>query len=232
MNSWVYFIACLGPGGPIKIGYSEDVKTRMSDLQGANPYELVLIHKLHGDRTDEGRMHKRFFDFRIYGTRSEWFFPSPELTTYIERLRTGRSTPCPSCSAGVPLGFRARCWACGCGLVADIHDRWLATGRSTGGRKRPAKVEFGDGIVVERDQFEHARPRDAREMVAGYGPPMDPLQSDKSTFGVFWNVCVAMGFSMQFIYGRAQSGSVRGEGTRVTPSGGRPVPWTVRGGPS
>lgn len=76
--SFVYFIQCNGPDGPIKIGRASDVKKRLHALQSGNPYELALLGHARFDDAAfvEGGLHGAFEKFRI---RGEWFRCDPVI---------------------------------------------------------------------------------------------------------------------------------------------------------
>lgn len=86
-GSRVYFVQA-GEGGPIKIGVSGDVKTRMASLQGAHFERLRLLGSTPGTSEDERKLHQRFSAARVKG---EWFRPVPALLLYI-----GMASPSPS----------------------------------------------------------------------------------------------------------------------------------------
>lgn len=65
----VYFIEC-EPLGAIKIGFSQDVESRLADLQVANSSKLKLLLKVPGNRAVEYRLHRRFRSACLSG---EWF---------------------------------------------------------------------------------------------------------------------------------------------------------------
>lgn len=79
----VYFIQA-GEGGPIKIGFSLNVKARMAGLQTGRTEKLKLLLTLPGTKVDEARLHDKFGRFRIQG---EWFKPDPAVLKSIEVLR-------------------------------------------------------------------------------------------------------------------------------------------------
>jgi hypothetical protein len=54
----------------IKIGFSTKPKRRLSGLQTANPYKLILLGTVSGNTDDETSFHGRFAKFRLEG---EWF---------------------------------------------------------------------------------------------------------------------------------------------------------------
>lgn len=75
----VYFIQC-GDEGPIKIGKSTNVESRLQSLQGASPYKLNLLAWFLGVSADETRLHELFAKHRM---RGEWFEPSEDIYRYI-----------------------------------------------------------------------------------------------------------------------------------------------------
>ena len=75
----VYFIQS-GEGGPIKIGKSISVKSRLSSLRTASGTELRLMGTIAPGGPTEAEMHRRFACFRL---RREWFTPADELLKFI-----------------------------------------------------------------------------------------------------------------------------------------------------
>jgi len=75
----VYFVQA-GIDGPIKIGWSQDVSRRISELQTANAMRLRLLGTVPGTLEDEAAMHARFARFRI---EAEWFQNVPEIHEYL-----------------------------------------------------------------------------------------------------------------------------------------------------
>ena len=73
--SEIYFIRC-GTDGPIKIGWTANLKERLANLQSANPAELVLLGSRSGTQEQEKELHARFASQRL---RGEWFSWSLEL---------------------------------------------------------------------------------------------------------------------------------------------------------
>lgn len=76
----VYFAQA---GTRIKIGWSRNVATRITQLQTSNPDPIQLLATTPGGRTLERQLHTRFAPHRITG---EWFQTHPELTTYITAI--------------------------------------------------------------------------------------------------------------------------------------------------
>lgn|GEM_PF-1614371 len=81
-QGFVYFVSA-GEGGPIKIGWSQDVASRIEQLQVGNAYKLILLAKIPGTMADEAETHKRFKHLRM---ESEWFRNSIEITGWLECL--------------------------------------------------------------------------------------------------------------------------------------------------
>lgn len=77
MNCFTYFIQA-AKGGPIKIGKANDIKHRLSSLQGGSPWPLVCIACIRGNV--EAELHHRFRKLRIGG---EWFRPGKSLIKFI-----------------------------------------------------------------------------------------------------------------------------------------------------
>lgn len=76
----IYFIQC-PDGGPVKIGYAEDVTKRVKDIQSCSPVPLALVATFDGDLKSEARWHKLFADQRLHG---EWFAPTLEMAEAVE----------------------------------------------------------------------------------------------------------------------------------------------------
>lgn len=74
----IYFVQA-GNGGPIKIGRTGDLGSRLRELQTASPFELSLL----GVMPEESDLHQAFQDGLI---RGEWFQPTHQLMEYIERF--------------------------------------------------------------------------------------------------------------------------------------------------
>lgn len=79
----VYFI---GPdGGPVKIGFTTNLKTRLGRLQVGSPAKLKVFAAIHdAPGRLEREYHARFWQCRLHG---EWFELTDELSAEIARLR-------------------------------------------------------------------------------------------------------------------------------------------------
>lgn len=89
-RGFVYFLQADPPDSPVKIGFSADVQSRVSQLQPGSPHPLKIVGLVAGDLFLETHYHRRFADARMSG---EWFDPSrsPELRDMLHRLYEARS---------------------------------------------------------------------------------------------------------------------------------------------
>lgn len=78
-DGFVYFVE-RGVGGPIKIGWSQDVDRRVTELQTANAELLRVIGKIPGRMRNEALMHERFSHLRM---EAEWFRNSSEIHEFL-----------------------------------------------------------------------------------------------------------------------------------------------------
>lgn len=81
---FIYFIQGES-GGPIKIGYTRDLKGRLNSLQTGYPDVLILLGAFPGNQDDEQRLHEEFSGCRI---RGEWFRPVEQILEKIKNLKT------------------------------------------------------------------------------------------------------------------------------------------------
>jgi hypothetical protein len=75
----LYFIQD-GNDGPIKIGWTTNVRERISRLQMGNPRPLRVVAVILGGEEEESRWHNDYADQRL---RGEWFAPSECLLARI-----------------------------------------------------------------------------------------------------------------------------------------------------
>lgn len=78
-NSGVYFVQGVD-GGPIKIGYSWDVQTRVSALGVGSPVRLRVLAVIVGTGADEQELHQLLAVHRLHG---EWFAPHSDVLAVI-----------------------------------------------------------------------------------------------------------------------------------------------------
>ena len=62
--------------GPVKIGFSDDVATRLVKMQADNHERLILLRELDADRAGEASLHARFQNQHM---RGEWFSFSEDM---------------------------------------------------------------------------------------------------------------------------------------------------------
>ncbi len=81
-RQWVvYLMQWDTEDGPIKIGATCDIKTRLRDMQTASPYLVILARLIHTDHKNiahmfERALHHELHEFRM---RGEWFRDEPEV---------------------------------------------------------------------------------------------------------------------------------------------------------
>jgi Meiotically up-regulated gene 113 len=90
----VYFIQAGETDGPIKIGYSSNVRKRCADIQMYRDEPTSILAFIHCTdkeiaNLEEQRYHRKFADQNLKG---EWFEPKPILAWLLEH---GYWTPCP-----------------------------------------------------------------------------------------------------------------------------------------
>ena len=71
----VYFVQG-EDGGPIKIGFTQDMSLRLPQLQTGYPHKLVVRRIVSGGQHVEEMLHGHFAGLRLMG---EWFEPRAEL---------------------------------------------------------------------------------------------------------------------------------------------------------
>lgn len=81
IGSGVYFIKA---GNCIKIGKTNNLRSRFTGLQTGAPEELNLVLFVGGGRDLEKSLHRKFRHLRMKG---EWFRAEPELLAHIDVLR-------------------------------------------------------------------------------------------------------------------------------------------------
>ena len=79
MRTVVYFIQ-EGSDGPIKIGYTSNLKKRLESMQVGNSKELNVLGTYSGGRKEESYLHSLFAIAQI---RGEWYYPIHELLKFI-----------------------------------------------------------------------------------------------------------------------------------------------------
>lgn len=87
-SSYVYFVQ--SEDGFIKIGCTQNLKSRIRHIQIYNHMKIRLIGKVKGGHDVEAKLHKKFKKHRKRGER---FNPAPELLEYISthKIYKGKS---------------------------------------------------------------------------------------------------------------------------------------------
>jgi hypothetical protein len=76
-----YFVG--GDEGPVKIGFSIDVASRLRAMQACSPVVLRVLATRTGGEMRESAYHRQFSDHRLHG---EWFTRCPEIEAEITHL--------------------------------------------------------------------------------------------------------------------------------------------------
>ena len=76
----IYFIR---QDDKVKIGYTEDINNRLSQLKTGSPYELTVALLIEGDYDKKKELHDTFSDFRI---RGEWYEFCEDIQEYITSM--------------------------------------------------------------------------------------------------------------------------------------------------
>lgn len=92
----IYFIQSTS-GGLIKIGLTDSVARRMSQLRSGRSDDLALLATMPGGRAEERKLHRQFATSRH---RGEWFAPTPELLALIKATAEQEIPPEPVPLAG------------------------------------------------------------------------------------------------------------------------------------
>jgi hypothetical protein len=79
----VIYFAQATDGGPVKIGYTEDLEVRLHRLELHYGKPLALLATMPGDHSTEVEIHRRFGHLRL--GRTEQFQPAAELMEFIGR---------------------------------------------------------------------------------------------------------------------------------------------------
>ena len=85
---YVYFAQ--SEDGYIKIGCTQNLKSRIRHIQIYNHMKIKLIGKMKGGHEVEAMLHRKFKQHR---KRGEWFEGSPELLEYIETHKIYKGKP-------------------------------------------------------------------------------------------------------------------------------------------
>lgn len=121
-NEFIYMVSA-GLEGPIKIGKSRRLRSRLAELQTCNYEQIYILSLVPSISVSEHELHAKFSHLRI---RGEWFRRDVSLIEYIESLPKdclisflGIPEKCPNCdcrgravvtSNGI---FASMCMRCG-----------------------------------------------------------------------------------------------------------------------
>lgn len=78
------FIYIVGYSEFLKIGFTTNVRKRLSAIQSSLPIVLTTYCIFAGSLEQEQNLHIKFAEFKL---RGEWFRQSPDLMTYIAELQ-------------------------------------------------------------------------------------------------------------------------------------------------
>lgn len=84
----IYF-AKLSENGPIKIGYTRNLQSRMGGLKAQFRISPIVLGTADGDRNTEKELHAKFEHLRYsdsFYVGREWFQPQEELLSEIEAI--------------------------------------------------------------------------------------------------------------------------------------------------
>lgn len=107
----VYFLQA-PTGGPVKIGYTVNLRMRVASLSAGQVDGLVVLATLPGNRLAEKEIHDRFAASRRhdeYGTPAgEWFEPTQDLVDFIRSIGGSPSGASVEFSGAIrPRGFKS-----------------------------------------------------------------------------------------------------------------------------
>lgn len=77
------YVVQMGEDGPVKIGWTAELRARLRNLQSANPTRLRLLAAFSGSRDLEWSMQRRV---RSSAIRGEWFHPTAEVRQLLDDL--------------------------------------------------------------------------------------------------------------------------------------------------
>lgn len=85
-TGFTYFVRMEAPieNPPVKIGFSVNPCTRLSDFACGSPYPLTLVATFPACLLPEKLLHERYSHLRM---RGEWFSPDTELADLIDSVQ-------------------------------------------------------------------------------------------------------------------------------------------------
>lgn len=142
----IYFIQPID-GGPIKIGRTNYIQRRFSELQNAASQELKILGVTEGHAKEEYDLHLLFSSAKLHG---EWFEPIPELVEYIS-AKTEPYYPRKSPSSSPFLS--ASEVADEFGVSLRTVNRWIKSGYFPGAIRRNPRV-YNSTYIIPKDAVE------------------------------------------------------------------------------
>lgn len=87
-NLCVYFIGC---NEYTKIGYTNDIKRRMREIQTCNPYNIKLLYIINNVHNVSIEKHAHLH-FKQYHIRGEWYkISDSQINSFLSRYLTNHS---------------------------------------------------------------------------------------------------------------------------------------------
>jgi Meiotically up-regulated gene 113 len=120
----IYFIQSTD-GGPIKIGYTDDISRRTDQLERHYGCALNILATMKGGPDEEAVIHAQFAHLRLKGPGRcgrppEQFRPAPELMAFIGRPMLVGANP-DAVEAIIPVGYDASLKPVRVELSDDVH---------------------------------------------------------------------------------------------------------------
>lgn len=88
----IYFVQA-GDGGPIKVGFTNNIERRFSSATTDNPADLKILGVCSGTSRYEKALHARFHAHHV---RGEWFADCSEIREFIGKNCTAHAVPAGS----------------------------------------------------------------------------------------------------------------------------------------
>lgn len=160
MRPVVYF-ARSGANGPIKIGFSANLRQRVAALETSAFEAITILAVVDGDRDLECSLHEQFSSFRL---KREWFSASDELLAYIAELepyvapkRIKRQQRAPQPPKVKTPHLRLRQWRTEQGWSRKKAAEFLGINVRTlesweYGLRAPASLKLIDALVFNSDE--------------------------------------------------------------------------------
>jgi hypothetical protein len=82
-RGFVYFLRAKDGSGPIKIGFSVHLESRVKSVSSSIKKDLEIIGILEGYMSDEAWTHQKFINHRLDG---EWFSPVEEIISFAKSV--------------------------------------------------------------------------------------------------------------------------------------------------